>query len=121
MNMYIFAFVIYNIYSCIYLQVICNLVQPFITEITKYILAYSQVMCNLVQLFIIESYDEVINQLVSLQPRFLQYITDELLVLCLPTVKLVNDIPRLYRKTNREVRFIFVIFFISHLAVTKFK
>lgn len=51
-----------------------------------------------------ESIEETVNQLMLLRPRFLQFIVDELSSQCLVTVKQVNDIPRLYRKTNREVR-----------------
>lgn len=56
-------------------------------------------------------------------PKFCAIITDEIQMQCSAFIRQVSDIPRLYRRTNREVRCHFVLQtelkFVSLKAVLK--
>ena len=54
-----------------------------------------------------ESLQESESGLLSRLPRFGQYIITEITSQCSGSLKTVNDIPRLYRRTNREVTMTF--------------
>ena len=51
-------------------------------------------------------------------PEMSDFVTADVISQCSVTLKLVNDIPRLYRRTNREVRLIILI--IDELKTTCF-
>ena len=53
--------------------------------------------------YILESLTESSSSIKSRLPKFESYVVEELTVQCAVHLKQVNDIPRLYRRTNKDV------------------
>ncbi|XP_071962794.1 conserved oligomeric Golgi complex subunit 2-like isoform X2 [Antedon mediterranea] len=53
--------------------------------------------------FLTESFEEARSKLIELQDSFCSFIVKQVCGLCSAHLKSANDIPRLYRRTNREV------------------
>ena len=56
---------------------------------------------------------ESIDALEERLPKFRSIVTDEIVVQCSAFIRQVSDIPRLYRRTNREVSCLFDVWLVA--------
>lgn len=65
--------------------------------------SYSNFLYHYLYIFFVDSLDETIKNLKTIWPQITKEIVDELLKQCVTHLKQVSDIPRLFRRTKRDV------------------